>query len=163
LKAVLRASPVDPRRNEELLKPEHILEAVRKIGPALSQDFYRVLASEKNPESRREAAINLAAGTATGRDKNLPILRNLLADSNIAVSMNAAVTLVIHDQETARRPILEWLASPLEWQKRMTINELARVKNKNQVAFARRQLEAAAKDPSLDDSTRAATRRLIVE
>ena len=41
--------------------------------------------------------------------------------------------------------------------------ELDRVKNKNQAAFARRQLEAAAGDTSLGDSIRATARRLLAE
>jgi len=156
LKQAMRPTPVDPRRNEELLSPRHILDAVRKIGPASSQPFYRTIAGEKDEEARLEATERLAD---CGRDdvrENVKILRNLLADENDRVRMAAAASLLILGQETARQSIIEWLDSPSEWSKRTMLQQLARVKDAAKLSFAQRRIESIAWEKKLHRSTREA-------
>ena len=69
MKAAAAPKPVDPRRNEVLLRPRHVLEAVRKIGPAAAQEFYRTRAGERDREGRQEAAERLAECTDADRKK----------------------------------------------------------------------------------------------
>ena len=104
IKEAARPRPLDPAGNEPLLTPALILESVRKIGPQVAQDFYRALAGERDVEGRLEAAQQLAAGTGPQRERNLPILKNLLSDENASVRLVAAVSLILLDQETGRAP-----------------------------------------------------------
>ena len=60
MKVAALRRPRDPRRDEELLTPELVLEAVRKIGPAAAQEFYRALAAASGSTDRAEAAVGLA-------------------------------------------------------------------------------------------------------
>jgi len=161
LKAISRPKPVDPRKYEELLEPRHILEAVSKIGPTASQEFYRALAGEKDAEGRREAAIHLSECNEDDIEKNLIILRNLLADTDNFVRMRAAVSLLILEQEVAQRPILEWLSSPNFWEKRKILEQLARVKESEQLSFARKQIEAIAADKTIDVEIKKLAQRLL--
>jgi len=162
LKAALRPQPVEPRKNEELLEPRHILEAVSKIGPAASQEFYRTLAGEKDEEGRREAAVHLAEVNKEDIEENQSILRNLLADTETSVRIRAAVSLLILGQEMTRGPLLEWLNSPNAWEKYQLLEQLGRVKEGEQLSFARKQLEAIAVDKSLDSEMRRLAQQLIV-
>ena len=163
LKAAARPQPINPRRHEELLEPSHILDALRKIGPAASQEFYRALAGEKESEARREAAVGLAEGSPEDIKENLPILRQLLADTDIRVQMAAAVSLLSLGQDLAQGYILQWLAAPEEWTRHRALEELHRVRVSAQLNFARKQIEAIATDPTFDDRVRQAARELIVD
>lgn len=98
--------PIDPRRNEDLLKPSHILEAVGKIGPMAAQEFYRAIAGEKEADARREAAIHLAEGGPDDMEKNLPILRSMVGDRDAYVRINSAVSLLIVNEDEKTIPIL---------------------------------------------------------
>jgi HEAT repeat protein len=160
LKAAAAPKPTDPRRDEELLEPRHILEAVRKIGPAASQDFYRALAGEKDIEGRREAALQLAEGGKDDLDTNIVVLRQLLADGEVSVRIRAAGSLLILKQDIAQRPILEWLTSPNDWEKAHTLEQLDRVKDGSLLRFARDAIQAIANDAGIHYETRAAARRL---
>ncbi|MCX5683536.1 MAG: HEAT repeat domain-containing protein, partial [Planctomycetota bacterium] len=161
LKASLKPRPSNPADDEPLLKPQDILDAVGEIGPAAAQDFYRTLAGDTDAEVRGEAARNLAAGDPQDLDKNLPLLRCLLADAATSVSIPAAVSLLILDQEVARQPILAWLESANPWQKNHLIHELGRVTNREQLTFARKAIGACAEDPTLDEYLRKAARKLL--
>lgn len=88
-----RPRPRDPKRDEDLLTTEHILEAVRKIGGAKTQEFYRALAAAADYTERIEAAERLAEAEPDGRGKNMVILRNLLADPIPEVRASAWVSL----------------------------------------------------------------------
>ncbi|MCX6873985.1 MAG: HEAT repeat domain-containing protein [Verrucomicrobia bacterium] len=87
--------PRDPRRDEELLTPELVLEAVRKIGPAAAQAFYRTLAAAAASNDRAEAAVGLADAAATDREQTLTILRNLSGDPAQEVRIRARVSLLL--------------------------------------------------------------------
>ncbi|HEV7403870.1 MAG TPA: HEAT repeat domain-containing protein [Chthoniobacteraceae bacterium] len=158
LKAVLKPRAIDPRRDEELLEPRHILEAVAKIGAGAAQDFYRRLAAEKEVDARHEASIHLAEGTEL---ENLPVLRNLSADPEFTVRIGAAVSLCILNDASGPPAILELLQSPHEWIRRQTVEQLVRVKTPERLAFAAGPLRAIAADPTLDASARAAARRIL--
>jgi len=163
LKAAARPQPIDPRQHEELLEPGDILEAVRKIGPAASQDFYRALAGEKDSEARREAAVGLVEGSSEDTQENLPILRQLLADTDIRVQMAAAVSLLSVGQDVAQGYILQWLTAPEEWTRCRALEELHRVSVPAKLNFARKQIEAIATDPTFDDGVRQAAQELLAD
>lgn len=159
----LQPAPVDPRRNEDLLEPAHILEAVRKIGPAVSQEFYRTLSAEEDAEARREAAMYLAEGGEQDIPKNLVVLENLLADTDVPVRMRASVSLLILGQDVGRQPITEWLDSPNEWEKSQILEQLLRVKRQGQLGFARARIESIAGDPALREGMRKLAQRVLKE
>jgi HEAT repeat protein/tetratricopeptide (TPR) repeat protein len=141
-----RGAGGEPGEGEELLRPGHILEAVRKIGPAVSQEFYRGLAGVEDEEARAEAAVQLAEGKGEDLARNLPILRNMLADGAPQVRMAAAVSLLLLGEEAARAPILEWLGSASAWEQRLIVGQLARVKDRALLAFARQQIDAVPEE-----------------
>ncbi|MBM4035256.1 MAG: hypothetical protein FJ291_26225 [Planctomycetes bacterium] len=160
VKSAATPKPIDPQRHEDLLRPDHILAAVREIGPAASQDFYRALAGERDAEGRCEAAIQLAQGGKDDLDRNLVVLRQLLADAEISVRVRAAASLLILKQDIAQRTILEWLTSPNDWEKAHTLEQLGRVKDASLLRFARDAIQAIANDPNIHYETRAAAQRL---
>lgn len=93
LKTSSQPRPRDPTRDEELLTPDHILEAVRKIGGTGAQAFYRALAASTNTDDRIAAVQGLAEAEPGGRDENVVILRHLLADPVREVRTGAWVSL----------------------------------------------------------------------
>ena len=139
--------PIDPQRNEELLKVEHVLEAVRKIGPQFAQEFYRGLAGSRERDARIEAARRLAeigpdATSEADRAKNLPLLRALLGDTDGEVRQSAAVSLIIVGQNDGREIILEGLKG--RWPM-LTLLELDRVGTGKLPGFTREVLLALTK------------------
>jgi HEAT repeat protein len=165
LKASLTSGPIDPRRNEELLAPSHILEAVRKIGPAVSQEFYRKLAGAGDTTAREEAAERLAEGGKEDIASNLPILRNLLADASESVRIAAAVSLLIvgqkEVQKEAQQPILEWLDAAQTGQQSAILRQLKRVDDTARLAFARSRIAAIAADTTGSEDLRQLARALL--
>ena len=137
LKAQGRRRPIDPNRNEPLLDAAMILEAVARIGPEASQDFYRKLAAEADRDAREEAARRLGEVPAA-KAQNEPILRTLLADTDQDVRMAAAVSLLVLGETDVRKPILAWLQGP---EKGPILPHLARVKEGRLLIFARPALE----------------------
>jgi HEAT repeat protein len=146
LKSTTFASPIDPRHQEELFEPRHVLEAVAKIGGDESQSFYRTLAAESDDEFRIEAAVQLASSLPKDRKLNIPVLKSLLTSQSAKVRAAAAASLLILGQEDGRQPILDALASP-EWGH--ALEQLQRV-GPGQCSFARKEIKAIA-----DDSTKA--------
>ena len=73
---------IDPSRQEELWQPQDILEAVAKIGPQLSQEFYRALAASQDTDACQEAAEQLSAASPADREKNIVVMKSLLTDSD---------------------------------------------------------------------------------
>jgi len=145
---------VDPQKDEELLSPHLILEAVSKIGSDETQEFYRTLAGEKDTEARSEAAIHLAEGSPANRQQNVAILNNLLADSSPAVRMHAAVSLLILGENTGKQAILEWLGSTSVGDKEFILRELGRVKEASRLEFAQDQIAKIASDANLPERIR---------
>jgi HEAT repeat protein len=152
---------MDPRRNEELLSVEGIIAAVRRIGPAASQAFYRSIAGEKNTDARLEAAWGLAACCDDEVEENSKILLGLLADEDERVRMAAATSLLILGSLVSREPILQWLDSPQAWRKRAILEQLARVKHANKLAFARSRITAIAIAERLDRGVRDAAQNIV--
>ncbi len=105
------------------------------------QDFYRGLAADTDAEARKTAANKLAAGTGDELARNLPILHNMLSVGD--TRLPAAVSLLICKQHDVQSVILELLASD----KLATLEELGRVEDPAQLAFARKQLETIAREP----------------
>jgi HEAT repeat protein len=146
--------PQDPRQHEALLSPRDILDAVAKIGPAASQQFYRALAGERDSKGRREAAARLAECAQQDAGKNVPILRNLLADTDVDVRISAAVSLLLLEQDAARPPVLDWLERGERWEKACTLRELRRVSDRSLLDFAHSVILRCASDTTLDDDAR---------
>jgi HEAT repeat protein/tetratricopeptide (TPR) repeat protein len=157
----LKAAPVAPARNEDLLEPGHILEALRKIGPAVSQEFYRTLAAQDDAEARREAAVHLAEAAPQDAPGNVLVLTNLLADADARVRMRAAVSLLLLGQDRARQPVVEWLDSPNEWERSRTLEQLLRVHDPAQLTFVRTRVEALAADPAVHEDTSRLAQRVL--
>jgi HEAT repeat protein len=161
LKAATLASPVDPRRNEELLRPEHILYAVADIGPELSQEFYRTLAASKDSETRKEAAKQLAAGKGDDQTKSLALLNSLLKDSAVGVRTAAAVSLIQLNDISGREVLLEALSTSNSGDKYETIQQLTRLSEARQLDFAKQRLQAIAADRNLVIGLRQSADRLL--
>ncbi len=153
--------PVDPRRNETLLSPQLILAAVAKIGSDEAQEFYRTLAGEKDMEARREAAIHLAEGGTDSMEENAPILKNLLEDSDWAVRIHAAVSLLVLGETVAKDRILEELTSAPEGRKALILSDLGRVTDVSQLEFAHERIAAIAFDTLLSSRVRSLARSLL--
>ncbi len=161
LKAATSAKQVDPRRHEELLEPEHILLAVAQIGPERSQEFYRVLAAANAPETRNEAAKQLAAGQGDDRTKSLALLKSLLKDSAVGVRAAAAVSLIQLNDTSGRDVILEALNTPNPGDKYETIQQLTRLTQPAQLDFVQSHLQAIAADRTLVVGLRQSAERLV--
>ena len=156
-----RRQPRDPRRNEPLLETRTILEAVAKIGPESSQEFYRALAAESDAEARMEAAARLAEGSPADRPRNLPVLRNLLADSVEQVRISAAGSLLILGETDVRKPLLAWLGAPEPWLRNQILLQFERVPDGQLLAFARRSLEQFPPDHREDPHQLQRVRQLL--
>jgi HEAT repeat protein/tetratricopeptide (TPR) repeat protein len=137
LTQIAAPEPIRPKANEPLLTPKIILAAVAKIGPESSQQFYRTLAGEDDTEARREAAARLAEGGEADRERNLTILTNLWADSDIMVRMTAGVSLLILGETYPEKQILIWLDSGEPYPQSQLIVQLERIADGKKLAFAR--------------------------
>jgi HEAT repeat protein len=144
LKQPTGPAPIDPRRHEKLLSTQMVLDAVRKIGPAASQAFYRRLAAEADAEARREAAARMAEGSSDDKAKNIPILRNLLGDADVQVRVTSAVSLLLLGEKDVETHIVAWLKSPEHSERNSTLNQLDRVKDGRLLVFAREPLQTLA-------------------
>jgi HEAT repeat protein/predicted negative regulator of RcsB-dependent stress response len=149
LKSTARRPPRDPRRHENLLTADHLLEAIRDIGPENSPAFYRALAGDRNAKLRHEAAIHLAAAAPKDLDKSLAILRNLAGDQEPEVQMAATVSLHILKQPDTEKAMDTWLSSPEYELKRLILVALDRIEHGERLAFARAGLRAIAADATL--------------
>lgn len=148
---------IDPRHQEELFEPRHVLEAVEKIGGDGSQAFYRTLAAESDDKFRTEAAVQLAEAGPQDRKLDLPILKSLLTGSSSKARIAAAASLLILGDNDGRQPIRDALTSE-EWGH--ALQQLERV-GSDRCAFARKELEAIANDPSKADEIRQRARSLM--
>ena len=161
LKAAARPAPVDPRRHDKLLAPETILKAVRKIGPASSQEFYRKLAAERDTGARREAAERLAEGRPEDAKKNIPILRNLAADEDHGVRAAALASLLVLGQKDVEKQILTVLRSPDRWEPMTMVVELDRVRDGRLLVFARAEIEKVAREAPRHSRARQVAPKLL--
>lgn len=150
----------NPSPYENRLTPRMILEAVRAIGPTVSQDFYRTLAGNKETNARTEAAARLAECAPSDAGRNVVILKNLLADPEVSVQISAAVSLLILEQDLARAPLLGWLAGK-QWEQRRAVMELSRVTDPSRLDFARDALRAIAEGGTMDREVRSAAKALV--
>ena len=150
LKSTAFAAPVDPRHQEELFEPRHVLEAVAKIGAAESQAFYRTLAAESDNEFRKEAAIQLAEAGPKDRKLNIPVLKSLLTGDSANVRVAAAVSLLMLGQNDGRQPILDALKSD-GWGQ--ALQQLERL-GPGQCAFAQKEIKVIANDPTKAEEIR---------
>ncbi|MDB5389546.1 MAG: hypothetical protein JWM11_5192, partial [Planctomycetaceae bacterium] len=166
LKAATLEPLVDPLRQEELLKPAHILEAIGKIGAQNAQEFYVSLAADKDGEARREAAEHLADCANDDRPRNILILKNLLADNRFEVRVCAAASLLIlgsNEGESVLRQSLTYQQDygTQQYQIVETIAQLNRVADLTQIQFTREQLEAIAANQLLAGGIREIAKKLL--
>ncbi len=143
--------PIDPRRDEELLSSQMILDAVAAIGPAAMSDWYRKLAASTNANARRQAAIHLT---------DPAILRNLLSDATPMVRLSAAVSLLQLGETAGQKEILAAFSNRSLGASEI-LEELSRVGDAKKLAFARAQLVALADDTNLSDALRKQARALL--
>jgi HEAT repeat protein len=162
LKVVAMARPANPRRDEELLTADLVLEAVRKIGPGAAQEFYRALAGAKETLDRAEAAVGLAEGTATDRDKNLAILNNLRGDADPGVRIRAQVSLLLLGERRVEAGLRDRLAAGDQSEQGDILGQLARVSGQ-QLEFARKEIEAIAGNDRLPQFLRARASPLVTK
>jgi len=148
LKSSARRPPADPRRHEDLLTAEHLLTAIRKIGPENAPVFYRTLAGAKKAELRLEAARQLIKAEPQDVEQNLAVLRNLAADPQADVQIAATFSLYHLHQAGAAEAIEKWLSSPEYEHKRLTLLALERVTDRARLAFVRPKLQAIVADPT---------------
>ena len=147
LQAATLTPLIDPERQEELLQPQDILDAVAKIGPQLSQEFYRALAASQDTDARQEAAEQLSAASPADRDKNIVVMKSLLTDSDSGVRVPAAVGLILLDDISGQEVIQEALNSTKEWDRRQTLHQLSRLPHPAQRSFCLPRLREIAKNP----------------
>lgn len=153
----------DPRRDEVLLTPRIVLEAVAQIGPSATREFYRSLAVGSDATARAEAARQLALGDDAATPETIAVLKNLLADTDESVRLAAAVSLLNFNQAVAQRSILDALEKGERWTRGAAIRELARVTERSRLAFARAAITAfiEASTGSDDRHIREQARRLL--
>ena len=161
LKSASLNPPIDPVRQEELLRPRHILEAVAKIGPELSQEFYRALAASKDRDARQEAAEHLSAAPPSDRARNAVVLKSLLTDNVLPIRIRAAVGLLLFGDTNGQNVIVEALNSKQEWEQRQTLEQLARLRNPSQRSFALARIKVIAANRLLHNETRRAASNLL--
>ncbi|MEN8219183.1 MAG: HEAT repeat domain-containing protein [Pseudomonadota bacterium] len=150
IKAASQPKPLEPRQNETLLEPQQIFEAIEKIGAGKAQEFYQTLAGGTDSRALCEAAIQLAEGDKLYLDKNIQILRNLVAHTYYTdVHMAAAVSLLLLGDDIAQKYILRWLDSSQNDEKRDIFEVLYRVKDANKLSFVRKQLHSIVTDKEI--------------
>ena len=91
------------------------------------------------------------------RKLNLPILKSLLTGSSSKTRIAAAASLLILDDNDGRQPILDALTSEA-WA--AALGQLERV-GRARCAFASKELQAIANDPSKADEIRQRARSLM--
>ena len=64
---------------------------------------------------RKVQVCRLAEGMSDDRAKNLPILMNLLGDSDLSVRATAGVSLLLLGKTDVEKRIVAWLKSPDSW------------------------------------------------
>jgi len=143
LKVTARPRPRDPRRDEELLTPAIVLEAVRKIGPAAAQPFYRALAAGNAPDERAEAAVGLADAAADGRADAVIILRNLSGDAIPVVRIRATASLLLLGEPGMDTALRERLSTGDDGERGEILSQLLRVPQDRR-EFFRKEIEAIA-------------------
>lgn len=161
LEAFARPHPRNPPRDEALLAPRDILQAVMKIGPEAAQAFYRSLAGERFSEGRREAAMALGEGSQEDREINLLILRNLCADGDLEVRISATVSLLMLGEQQVQQMLLEWLNLPRSQERSLVLKQLGRVRDATQLDFAREPLKKIAEDSDQHHNLRRAANQLL--
>ena len=125
LKVAALRRPHDPRRDEELLTAEQVLEAVSKIGLEQAQAFYRALAGAKDASDRAQAALGLGAAAGSDQGSSRSILRNLRGDADSLVRVSAAVSLIQLGEDGVEPALLERLKNADNAERRQILDQLA--------------------------------------
>ena len=154
LQAATLAPIIDPSRQEQLLQPQDILAAVAKIGPELSQEFYRALAASQDTDVRQEAAEQLSAASPADRDKNIVVMKSLFTDSDSGIRVRAAVGLILLEDISGQDVIQDTLNSASEWDRRQALEQLGRLPQPAQRSFCLSRLREIANNPIENDYVR---------
>lgn len=143
MKVTTMRRPRDPRRDEELLTPDLVLEAVHKIGPAAAPEFYRALAGAGESTDRAEAAVGLAEVAPADREMSLTILRNLSGDPEMGVRIRASTSLILLDEPGADAALRERLRTGDADERGEILRQLGRLP-KPRLEFFRKETAAIA-------------------
>jgi HEAT repeat protein len=127
LKAAARPRVQNPRRDEELLTGAQVLEAVREIGPELSQPFYRELAGAVDADDRTQAAIGLGSAAGSDQQPGQAILKTMRGDANSHVRIAAEVSLLQQGVEDDRADLLAGLKNEDNPERDWILDQLARL------------------------------------
>lgn len=160
LKASARRRPLDPRRDEVLITPEMILDAVREIGPGESQAFYRALSGAREGGDRIQAAVGLGAATGPDQERSREILRNLGADPDLSVRISAAVSLVLMGDTSAETFLLERLKHGDNEERGELLTQLGRLPKARLEPF-KKELEAITANEREPEYLRSRARTLV--
>jgi HEAT repeat protein len=143
MKVTAQRRPRDPRRDEELLTPDLVLEAVHKIGPAAAPEFYRALAAARESTDRAEAAVGMAEVAPADRETSLAILRNLSGDPEMGVRIRATASLVLLDEPGADAALRDRLRAGDANERGEILRQLSRLP-KPRFEFFRKEITAIA-------------------
>lgn len=148
---------IDQER-EKTLFPEEI---TRRLYNNKAQEFYRLLAKEESALGKRLAVEKLGEASSEDVTKNCPVLCNLLNDSDSYVSTEAAVSLVLLNDETGRKAFVDVLQKANERDLGTAFARLQRIKKPVSLEFARPQLEAIGGNARLSEAVRLEAMRLL--
>jgi HEAT repeat protein len=160
LKVAALRRPHDPRRDEELLTAEQVLEAVGKIGPEQAQEFYRALAGATDAGDRVQAAIGLGAAAGSDRKQSRAVLRNLRGDAVSLVRVSSAVSLIQLGEDGVNSALLERLKGADNGERAEILSQLARLPVA-QLEFFRKEIEIIAANEREPEYLRARAGSLI--
>jgi HEAT repeat protein len=160
LKVVALHRPRDPRRDEELLTAEQVLEAVRKIGPEQAQAFYRALAGATDAGDRAQAALGLGAAAGSDQESSRSILRNLRGDAVSLVRVSATVSLIQLGEDGVEPALLERLKNADNAERREILDQLARLPAAR-LEFFRKEIETIAANDREPEHMRSRASALI--
>ena len=152
--------PHDPRRDEELLTAEQVLDAVRKIGPEQAQAFYRALAGAKGDGDRAQAALGLGAAAGPDQESSRSVLRSLRGDAAPLVRASAAVSLIQLGEDGAEPALLERLKNADNTERREILDQLARLPVAR-LEFFRKEIETIAANDREPEYVRSRASALI--
>ncbi|MBN2683794.1 MAG: HEAT repeat domain-containing protein, partial [Pontiellaceae bacterium] len=122
----------------QLVQAGDLLQALNKIDPSATQNFYRTLAADEDWSARNTAARQLAY--APDKTENIAILRLLLADSQ-SIQMSAASSLLILGDRSAEPYFLKWLSDEKQSTRMSALQQLTRVESPEALAFAQDAIE----------------------
>ena len=97
------------------------------------------------------------------KQKNIIVLRTLLADSENIVRVKAAISLIVLGENIGEKMILGALNSGREWEKNQILEQFARISEIPKWDFARPAVSSISSDLSLSGALRKRAKKLLDE